>query len=78
MKKEYKIKGMTCNGCKSHVEKAILDVAGVADISVDLVDAEAVIESQFEVPLENLREALKNSGGQYTIQPKGGVEENSN
>ena len=61
MKKTYGIKGMTCNGCKNHVEDALLNVAGVADVSVDLNDAEATVESQFEVPLENLQKALKNN-----------------
>ncbi len=59
MKKTHKIKGMICNGCGNHVEEAILNVAAVADVSVDLKNAEATVESQFEVPLENLQKALK-------------------
>lgn len=74
MKRRYEIEGMTCNGCRNHVENALLNVAGVADVSVDLKDAEATVESQFEVPLENLQEALKNAGNQYKIQPVNWVE----
>ncbi|AYN67278.1 heavy-metal-associated domain-containing protein [Euzebyella marina] len=76
MKKRYEIKGMTCNGCRDHVEEAILNVAGVADVSVDLKNAEATVESQFEVPLGNLQNALKNTGDQYKIQLKNSVEQN--
>ncbi|CAG2533071.1 Copper chaperone CopZ [Maribacter dokdonensis] len=76
MKKRYEIKGMTCSGCRNHVEEAILNVAGVADVSVDFKDAEATVELQFEVPLENLQEALKNTGDQYKIQLKNSVEQN--
>jgi Cu2+-exporting ATPase len=76
MKKRYEIKGMTCNGCRNHVEEALLNVAGVADVSVDLKNAEAIVESQFEVPLENLQKALKNTGDQYKIQLKNSVEQN--
>ena len=54
MKKTYSIEGMSCNGCRGHVEKSLLNVTGVADVSVDLEDAEATVESQYEVPLKNL------------------------
>ncbi|GMN11140.1 heavy metal-associated domain-containing protein [Croceitalea sp. MTPC9] len=67
MKKTYSIEGMSCNGCRGHVEKSLLNVTGVADVSVDLEDAQATIESQHEVPLDNLEEALQDS--QYSIQP---------
>ncbi len=73
MKRTYEIKGMTCNSCRGHVEDTLLNVAGVADVSVDLKNAAATVESQFEVPLENLQKALENNGGQYKIQPKNKV-----
>ncbi|MBK5193873.1 MAG: heavy-metal-associated domain-containing protein, partial [Flavobacteriaceae bacterium] len=44
MKHIYKISGMTCNGCRSHVEKTLNEVEGVSKASVDLEKAEAVIE----------------------------------
>lgn len=67
MKHTYKIKGMSCNGCKTHVEKALGKVEGVINIAVDLQKAEAVIEMTSHVPLEKLQLALKNSGGNYSI-----------
>ena len=68
MKRRYQIEGMTCDGCRGHVEEALFNVAGVADVAVNLKNAEATVESQFEVPLENLQKALENNGGQYKIQ----------
>ena len=70
MKKTYTVEGMTCNGCRNHVEKSLLNVAGVADVSVDLKDGEAIIESQYEVPLEKLQEALKDTGSKYKIHQR--------
>ena len=38
-----KIEGMSCGHCKAAVEKALKDVAGVADAQVDLAKKEAVV-----------------------------------
>ena len=67
MKHTYQIHGMSCNGCKTHVEEALRKVEGVRDIVVDLQKAEALIEMKSHVPLEKLQEALKKSGGNYSI-----------
>jgi len=68
MKKTYTIQGMTCNGCRGQVEKTLLNVTGVADVSVDLKDAEATVESQYEVPLNILQDALKDNRDTYQIK----------
>lgn len=44
MKHTYTVTGMTCNGCRSHVEKELNAVEGVENASVDLVIEEASIE----------------------------------
>jgi len=67
MKHTYKISGMTCNGCRSHVEKTLNEVDGVTKASVDLEKAEAVIEMEEHIEIEKLQEALKNAGGNYQI-----------
>ncbi|MFN4761705.1 heavy metal translocating P-type ATPase [Gillisia sp. Q332] len=63
----YKITGMTCNGCRSHVEKALGEVEGVSKASVNLEKAEAIIEMEKHIEIEKFQEALKNSGGNYQI-----------
>ena len=71
MKHTYQIQGMTCDGCRTHVEEALSKVEGVSNVIVDLKKADAVIEMKSHIPLEKLQEALKNSGGNYSISLPG-------
>ena len=61
MKETYLIEGMSCNGCKTFVEKTLNKVKGVKAATVDLQKAEAVIELNVPVPFEKLAESLKDS-----------------
>lgn len=65
MKKIYKIDGMMCDGCRAHVQHSLKDVAGVADVVVDLKKNEAVIDSEQEISLEVLQQQL---GERYRIK----------
>lgn len=67
MNQTFKVEGMSCNGCKTQVEKALRNVEKVINVTVDLQKAEAVIESTNHIPVEKLQEALKNQGGHYSI-----------
>jgi len=67
MSHTYKITGMTCNGCRSHVEKTLNEVEGVSKASVDLEKSEAVIEMDKHIEIEKLRKALEDAGGNYQI-----------
>lgn len=71
MKHTYQIHGMTCDGCRTHVEQALSKAEGVSSVSVDLKKAEAVIEMKSHIPIEKLQEALKSSGGNYSISLPG-------
>lgn len=71
MKHTYHIHGMTCNGCRNHVEETLSKVKGVSNVTVDLEKAEATIEMEQHVPLEVFQEALKNDGGSYSIHNLG-------
>lgn len=71
MKHTYNIHGMTCNGCRNHVEKTLLQVEGVSNATVDLEQAEATIEMESHIPIETFQEALKNDGGFYSIHKLG-------
>ncbi len=70
MRHTYNITGMTCNGCRSHVENALKDVPGVSDVVVDLEKAEAVIKMEDHIEVSEFRRALKESGGNYDISEK--------
>ena len=65
MKTRYKINEMTCSGCQAKVTEALQTVADKVEVSLN--PAEAVVESNKPVTLENLQHALSNKGP-YTIQ----------
>ena len=71
MKYTYHIHGMTCNGCRSHVEEALSKVKGVSKATVDLKKAEATIEMEKHIPIETFQESLKDDGGKYSIHKQG-------
>jgi heavy metal translocating P-type ATPase len=71
MKHTYRINGMTCNGCRNHVEETLSKVKGISSVTVDLKKEEAIIEMEQHVPLEVFQEALKNDGSRYSIQNLG-------
>jgi heavy metal translocating P-type ATPase len=67
MNHKYHIQGMTCNGCRNHVEEALSKVKGVSKVAVDLAKAEAYIEMEKHIPIETFQEVLRNDGGNYSI-----------
>ena len=71
MKHTYHIHGMTCNGCRTHVEKTLTKVEGVSNASVNLEKVEATIEMESHIPIERFQEALKKEGDTYTIHTTG-------
>ncbi|WP_299158066.1 heavy metal translocating P-type ATPase [uncultured Eudoraea sp.] len=71
MKHTYHIYGMTCNGCRNHVQETLVKVKGVTVVSVDLEKEEATIEMENHIPIYKLQEALKNGGGGYSIYEQG-------
>ncbi len=68
MKYTYKVDGMSCNGCRGHVEKLLSEIEGVTTVSVDLNAKEAEIESEQEIELEKLQKPLVEDGGHYHIR----------
>ncbi|MBP0902245.1 heavy metal translocating P-type ATPase [Mariniflexile gromovii] len=71
MKHTYHIHGMTCNGCRSHVEETLSKVKGFTKASVNLEKAEAILEMASHIPIEIFQETLKNDGGSYSIHNHG-------
>lgn len=70
MIQHYIVHGMTCNGCKSSVEKALKDIPEVTHIEIELESGITEIESDKEIPIEKLNHALENVGG-YSISIPG-------
>ena len=67
MKHTYHIHGMTCDGCRKHVEEILSKIEGVSKVTVDLAKQEAVIETDGHLHIEKYQEALKKDGGTYSI-----------
>lgn len=63
----YHINGMSCNGCKSHVETILSSVKGVKQVSVNLEKGTANIEMEKHLPLKTFQKALKEDGVSYSI-----------
>lgn len=75
MKHQYIVEGMSCNGCRTHVEKALKEVENVSSVSVELKSGVATIEMNDHVPTEKLNEALKPYEGRYSIKELEAVSE---
>jgi len=71
MNHTYHIHGMTCNGCRSHVEDVLAKVKSVTKATVNLETAEAIIKMESHIPIETFQEALKKDGGRYSIHNLG-------
>ncbi|GAK76436.1 lead, cadmium, zinc and mercury transportingATPase [Nonlabens ulvanivorans] len=72
MKHTYHIQGMTCNGCRNHVEQTLSKVEGVSNASVNLEKAEATIEMESHTPpIEAFQKAMQDDGGSYSIHKLG-------
>lgn len=71
MKHTYHIHGMSCNGCRSHVEQTLSKVNGVSSVEVNLEKAEAVIEMEEHIPIETFQKAMEEDGGGYSIHMPG-------
>lgn len=71
MKQSYPISGMTCQGCRAHVENSLQEAPGVRQVTVNLEESEALIESEGPLDLEVLQTALGGKQATYRIHPPG-------
>lgn len=71
MEHKYQIQGMTCQGCRKHVQETLSRVPGVNGVVVDLEAASATIAMEKHIPIETFQEALKNAPGGYSIHSPG-------
>lgn len=67
MKHTYTVTGMTCNGCKASVEKALQSIDAVEHVEVNLETSEVVVKMSEHISTSQLQNALPNK---YTISEK--------
>ncbi len=77
MKHTYKISGMTCDGCRNHVEDTLKNVDGIKSAKVNLQEQEAVLEMDEHMPFEKLQKAMEADGGHYMIHMDDNHEDHS-
>lgn len=70
MEHNYKIEGMSCNGCRAAVEAALSKVEGVTKVEIMLKPPMAMITMDKHIPVEEFQKALS-AAGKYTIMPEG-------
>lgn len=58
MENIYTVKGMTCNGCRSGVEKKLSEIDGVTNVIVSLENEEAILTMIDHISINTLRDAL--------------------
>ena len=72
MKHTYTITGMSCDGCRNHVEQTLTHVDGIKSAKVDLKAHQAVLEMDHHVSIEQLQKAMADDGGHYGILENSG------
>lgn len=68
MKHTYKVDGMTCNGCRRHVQEILAEVSGVNHVDVFLENGEAIVDADSYIPVTQFQKALKEHGTSYLIR----------
>ena len=66
---QFSVKGMTCDNCVRHVEKALQTVAGVSSVSVSLDNQQATLQYDPTIAtVETMAAAVSEAG--YTLEDK--------
>jgi copper chaperone len=63
---ELNVEGMTCNHCKTSVEKALKNVAGVENAEVNLQEGKAKVYGN--APIDKLVAAVQEEGYNARVQ----------
>jgi len=64
---DLQVQGMTCASCVMRVEKALMKVPGVSEVSVNLATERATVQALTTISEEDLRRAVERAG--YTARP---------
>jgi len=71
MRHTYKISGMTCVGCKTNVEKALVNLNEITKVDANLEKEIVNLEMTSRVSLIKLQETLIKAGLHYTMEMPG-------
>lgn len=65
----YEVSGMHCNGCAAKIEKVLLKIPSVKNVTVNFQPPEATVEMSKHVPTEEINISLK-ALGNYSLKEK--------
>lgn len=68
---QYTVHGMSCNGCKIHVEEILSQIDDITAATVDLQNKTVSISSSQPISLQTLQDAFEKDGGAYYITELG-------
>lgn len=57
----FKLSGLTCPACKKITEKRIAAIAGVKQVRVNIDSGEAVVDSDRDIQISEIKEVLKDT-----------------
>ena len=63
IRKKFRVKGMTCTSCSSHVEHSVKSLDGVLNVEVNLMAATMIVEYDEEKVSDAIIIETVNSGG---------------
>lgn len=66
MKYKFKVEGMMCDHCRTHVEKALNSIEGLK-ATVTLNPPIVIVECDHEPPLADLQRVITEKAGEYTL-----------
>lgn len=58
MQIRFHVTGMMCNGCSGTVQEALLELAGVSEVAVDLEASQVLLTSERELTAAQVQAAL--------------------
>ena len=64
MEKLLKIEGMVCGNCVKHVSKALMEIEGISDVTVQLEAKTALVQMRHAVSEDRLKTAVEDAGYQ--------------
>lgn len=68
IERQFDIRGMSCASCVARVEKALRQLTGVIDVSVNLATEEVSLKTTPEVQVAELAAAVRNAGYEVATQ----------
>lgn len=67
MNYQYKVTGLSCTGCKAHVENVLSNINGINSVQVNVENGTVEIDMTGKVTLKELQEELEKHGERYKI-----------